>query len=208
MIDLEEIKIYLPHYLSADSQKELFQELKSFPNNIDHRVYSNYSDDDELIYQGDGYKEMLMVNLPSAEIRNWPAMVISNTCDLDLANRRISDIRVLYAPIMDLDKYKRMLLVKAKYSVVKIYEHIGSIRNQHISHIFYLPKGQGLNYEGIVFLDRIINCSRNTIDKSFIKSNRLFMLSNYGLYLFLVKLSINFTRIREGIDRQRVHEKN
>lgn len=201
MIPFEEIKIYLPQYLSNESQKSLFQELKQFPDNIDHRVYTRGIPDDELIYQGDGFSDMLMVNLPSTDSGRRPAMVLSNTCDLDLSNKRMVDIRIVYAPILNLDKYKRMLLVKGYFSIKKIYEHIDTIRKQHISHIFYLPTGQGLRYEGIVFLDRINNYPRSIISNDFIKENKLFMLSNYGFYLFLIKLSINFTRIREGVDR-------
>lgn len=201
MISFDEIKTYLPHYLSADSQRELFSELKQFPKNIDYRMYSKFIPEDNIIYQGDGFKEMLMVNLPSPILGRLPAMILSNTCDLYLSNERLSEIRILYAPIFNLDKYKRMLLVKPLFDVKKINEHIDSIRKQRISHIFYLPKGQGLNYEGIVFFDRINNYPRSDIDNDFIKEKRLFMLSNYGLYLFLIKLSINFSRIREGIDR-------
>lgn len=34
-----------------------------------------------------------------------------------------------------------------------------------------------------------------------IKQKKIFTLSNYGFYMFLVKLSIHFTRVREGVDR-------
>lgn len=41
MIPFEEIKKYLPQYLSVPSQENLFEELKSFPDNIDQRFYSD-----------------------------------------------------------------------------------------------------------------------------------------------------------------------
>ena len=42
MINIEDIKIYLPKYLSAESNKELFDGLKDFPENIDDRLDSIY----------------------------------------------------------------------------------------------------------------------------------------------------------------------
>jgi hypothetical protein len=38
MISLEEIRKYLPKYLSADAQEDLFAELKTFPENMDQRL--------------------------------------------------------------------------------------------------------------------------------------------------------------------------
>ena len=197
----EEVKTYLPQYLTNDSQKELFSELKQFPSNLDQRFYTKHPPISDIIYQGDGFSEMLMISLPSTETGCFPAMILSNTCDLDVSNKRMQDVRILYAPIIKLDKYKRMLLTKAYYSINRVYEHLDAIRKQRISHIFYLPIGQYLKYEGIVLLDRINNCPRSSINSDFILKKRLFMLSNYGFYLFLVKLSINFSRIREGVDR-------
>ena len=201
MISFEKVKTYLPQYLSNDSQKELFKELKQFPYNLDHRFYTKYPPKSDIIYQGDGFSGMLMVSLPSTKTGHLPAIILSNTCDLEVSNTRIQDIRILYAPIIKLDNYKRMLLTKAYYNINRVYEHLETIRKQRISHIFYLPKGQLLDYEGIALLDRINNFPRSSITNNFIKRKRLFMLSNYGFYLFLIKLSINFSRIREGVDR-------
>jgi len=201
MISIDEVKKYLPQYLSAASQKELYSELRSFPENIDKRLYSNSHLDQSHIYQGDGIKDLLFVNLPEQEFGRRPGVILSNTCDLDISNRRFKDIRVLYAPILKLESYKKMLLTKLHSETKKIHQHIDAIRNQYISDIFYLPCGQGLDYEGMVTLDRVNNCSRNAVSGEFIEKNRLFSLSNYGFYLFLLKISIHLTRVREGVDR-------
>jgi hypothetical protein len=64
MIPFEEIKKYLPQYLSDSSQENLFEELKNFPDNIDQRFYSELLTRDKMVYQGDGLVGMLVVNLP------------------------------------------------------------------------------------------------------------------------------------------------
>lgn len=79
--------------------------------------------------------------------------------------------------------------------------HINSLKKQLVTQILYLPKGYGLKYDGIVFLDRINNISHRDIDRLKLNEKRLFTLSDYGLYLFLLKLSIHFTRIQEKVDR-------
>ncbi len=42
MISVEDIQIYLPKYLSPDSEKSLFKELKQFPENIDDRMGGHF----------------------------------------------------------------------------------------------------------------------------------------------------------------------
>ena len=200
MIPFEEIKRYLPQYLSGESQGELFDELKSFPDNIDQRVYTSYASS-ETIYQGDGFNGLLIINFPSPEIKHAPALILSNTCDIHPENKRLISVRIVYAPIISYDSYKKMLLVKAKTRIKKIYDHLDAIKKQYVSNIFYLPEGKGLKYNAIVFFDRLNNCPAKTISKEMIENQRLFTFSNYGFYLFLIKISIHFTRIREGIDR-------
>ena len=51
MTDFEEIKKYLPKYLSEESTKTLFEDLKAFPDNINNRFYSNVLDDELTIFR-------------------------------------------------------------------------------------------------------------------------------------------------------------
>ena len=62
MITEDELKKYLPKYLSEENYNNLLTELKSFPYNIDNRMYT-YSLDNNIIYQGDGIKEMPIIDL-------------------------------------------------------------------------------------------------------------------------------------------------
>ena len=53
-----DLKKYLPKYLSEENYKTLLAELKSFPYNIDGRMYTSMLDKN-VIFQGDGLKKCL-----------------------------------------------------------------------------------------------------------------------------------------------------
>jgi hypothetical protein len=205
MISVEEIQKYLPQYLSAPSLEALFEDLKKFPDNLDKRLYSKNLPNSEIIYQGDGLSGMLVSNLPDMEWREMPTMVLSNTCDINPENKRYFPSRIVYAPILKLEKYSQMLVAEfvetGKKQMDDINAHIAHIRRQQITQIVYLPKSGGLTEDSIVFLDRLNNCPADFFEVAQIKAKKLFSLSNYGLYMFLIKLSIHFTRIQERVDR-------
>lgn len=198
MIALEDIKKYLPQYLSDSSKNSLFEDLKHFPDNCDN-LYSNKIWEKKIVFQGDGLAELPMINLPSIEVRNENGIVLSNTCDIDPMNDRKIEPRMVYAPILNLTKYENMLKQKG-VPEQELLDHIRSIKKQRISHFLYLPKGQNLKDDSIALLDRLNNF-RIIGDQKTISNIKLFSLSNYGFYVFLIKLSIHFMRIREDFDR-------
>jgi len=208
-LTLTEIKNFLPKYLSPKSRDNLFDELKKYPDNIDKRFYSRNVETDNL-YQGDGIRDLLIIKLPDEKIEKAPSIILSNSCSISEDNGRLFDVMVNYAPILNLKKYEGMLRKDAdelcddrkNKQNKKIDQHILEIKKQRVSQIFYLPKGMGLEYEGIVILDRICSCENKSIDRNNLNKKRLFSLSNYGLYLFIFKLSVFLTRIQEGIDRR------
>lgn len=201
-MDFDEIKIYLPKYLSADSEKKLFSELKSYPNNIDQRIYTSYLKEKKIIFQGDGLKDLLIVNLPNTEIKKAPSIVLSNTCDIDSNNIRNFPSQIIYAPIVTIKKYRTSILENSSKTKEQILAHIDAIKKQHITQIFYLPKLEGVIEESIVFLDRVFNISNNFVDRNNLGNSRMFTLSDYGIYLFLFKLSIHFARIQDKVERR------
>ena len=195
------LKIYLPKFLSAESDKILFEELNDFPDNIDSRLYTSALQDSNIIFQGDGLKDLLIINLPDENIQKRNSLVISNTCDIDPNNKRLFPSQVVYAPILSLAKYKNMLLSKSSKTKQQIESHIETIKKQKVTQIFYLPSLNDRIDESIVFLDRVNNCSVKSIVKVDIKQDRIFTLSNYGAYIFILKLSIHYTRIQDKVDR-------
>lgn len=205
MISMEEVEKYLPQYLSGPATASLFSELKQFPENIDKRIYTDKLKNDPSIYQGDGLRDLLYVNLPELKANPILGMIFSNTCDVSEENKRLFDSRLAFAPIFNLEKYKNALIKKyvdpGKKQLTSIVSHIDDIKKQNISHIFYLPKCGSLEDDSFVFLDRINNLPASYFDANKIKDNRAFSLSDYGFYIFLFKLSVHFTRVRENVQR-------
>ncbi len=201
MMDLaDKIQLYLPQYLSAESQKIMKEELARFPmDGTKDSVYTCALDKADYLLQGDGIKGMPYIKFPDMKIADVPALLLSNTCDMATDNKRMYGSRVIYAPILNLEKFEAKL--KKEFGRDRAASLIHDIRKQHISQILYLPKGGKLDYEGIVFFDHAISIplEKEIVYKSC--ENRLFTFSNFGFYLFLLKLSIHFTRIQERVDR-------
>lgn len=197
----ESIKKFLPKYLSPSDQSKLLKCLEDFPNNLNYRFYTNSLKDEKVIFQGDGILNLPITNLPQSDIKKTKCIISSNTCDIATENQRtFFEPRLSYSAIVDLAKYKSFL-VKKGIAKKKVNTHINAIRRQKITQIFYLPKSSKIN-ESIVFLDRINNCSIKVIKSENISSERIFTLSDYGFYIFLLKLSISFTRIAEKVNRK------
>jgi len=57
-----ELKIYLPKFLSAESQKELYNEIKEFVNkSLQNRYYTSKLAEFPTIFQGDGLFSICLV---------------------------------------------------------------------------------------------------------------------------------------------------
>lgn len=200
MIIEDAIRLFLPKYLSESEQEKLQKEIRGFPNNIDSRFYTDYLKDQLIIFQGDGIKGLKISNLPSENFLSAKCIITSNTCDIDSSNERFFESRLTYCPILSYKKYIKNLENK-NISPNKLSNHTSAIKKQMISQILYLPANGSLE-ESIVFLDRTNNCNLTQINSEYVIENRMFTLSNYGFYMFLLKLSISFTRIRENINRK------
>jgi hypothetical protein len=198
----EDFKTYLPKYLSSAAQKNLFAELDQFPGNIDSRLYSFALHNEPTLYQGDGLATLWVADLPDQIIRTSRVMVISNSCDIARDNKRLLGPRLLYCPIISFPKYEKLLQdqknLPLEFTPVG---HLDAIRKQKNSSMFYLPKNDLLGEEAIALLDRINNCDAQSVDLNSLLKSRLFTLSDYGFYLFLFKISLHLTRIREGVAR-------
>ncbi len=201
MVSVEEVRKYLPQYLSDESSDTLFDALKDFPDNIDQRLYTSYLTDKEILFQGDCVKCMPLMSYAENKMLEVPAMIISNTCDNFHDNQRSLEPNVIYAPIIKISKIIS-LLEKQSIDEDKIKSIVSTIRKQRTSQIFYLPEGLGITEESVVLLDNVSSCE-NFYDADIVESQRFCSLSNYGFYLLLFKLSLHFTRIREKVDRDK-----
>lgn len=200
-----DIKNYLPKYLSAEATAKLFAELDQFPKNIDDRLYSRKVGKEQDIFQGDGLDSLWVVNLPDQKVGKARVMVLSNTCDISRGNKRILPPSINYCPIVSLSKFRRVMEEGGKkFGAGQVENFISDIKGQRVSTIFFLPKNAKLGEDSIALLDRFTHCDSRHCNIDQLIVNRLFSLSNYGFYLFLFKLSIHLTRIREETDRDAV----
>ena len=198
----EELRIYLPKYLSGGAQTRLFEELSQFPDNIDGRLYTTRLRDELNLFQGDGLASLWVADLPNERIGKARVMVLSNTCDVAPGNRNLVGPRLLYCPIVSVSKLAALLTAVANRAAgFDLNGYLNTVRRQEISSMFYLPKNELLGEEGVALLDRINNCDAQAINLEELLRSRLFTLSDYGFYLFLFKLSLHLTRIREGVAR-------
>ncbi len=200
---LDDIKIYLPKYLSSEQQEKLFEQLSSFPENIDSRFYTSFLKDELVLFQGDGFKE---VPYPDFENKRFPMVkgfLISNTCDSHSGNPRMFAPFLSFAPIFSLQKWQEKLL--AKFPAESVQSHLDSIRRQRVSQFFYLPSGNGAD-EMFVRFDCAFSIQASEGLEKKLLSERVFTLSNYGFYLLLLKIGIHLTRVQERVDRDSKRE--
>lgn len=197
----DEIQIYLPKYLSAENYETLIKELDDFPGNIDNRMYTTIAEEN-LICQGDVISGLPCVDIDRLDqgIKNKDCIVLSNTCDIDINNKRMFKSRLMYAPLIELEKYRAVLLAHNAGTEQQIGNHIKSIKEQHVSQILYLPESARFK-ESIVFLDRTFNIDSRNIDRMTLKDRRLVSLSDYGFYMLLFKISVHFCRLQEKVER-------
>jgi hypothetical protein len=204
-MNFEEIKLYLPKFLSAEAERELLHEMRNFiSGTLKNRYYSSFLEKNPIIYQGDGFFNLPLYDYDENKIKHTKSVVLSNTCDVDMENPRKFPIFITHCPLINLSKYKAHL-ERSSITNEQIESHITSIKNQEVTQMFYLPKNQILEDDSIALLDRSFSSPNNLIDRNNLQSNRIFSLSDFGAYLFILKLSIHFTRIQDKVERGATH---
>lgn len=140
-----ELKIYLPKFLSAESEKNLYDEIRGFINNsLKNRYYTSNLSNQSIVFQGDGIFDLPFYNNSDGLVKSVNCMVISNTCDIDISNKRSLPTHISYCPIIMLSKYKDILIKNSSKTQEQIDDHISAIRRQEVTQMFYLPKNNKL----------------------------------------------------------------
>jgi len=204
VISVEEIRNFLPGYLSQGSENAFLDEIKHFLKAESRPFYTNALAHHPVLFQGDGLEGLLVVSLPDPKTGPGSGMLLSNTCDVDPSNKRLFASWLTYAPIFRLDPYLAALRdgeFGPPVDAGLVRDHESKIRQQLITQIFYLPEGGRLPADCLVFMDRLISMPSETVNRDDVPKNRLFTLSDFGAWLFALKLSIHFTRIRDKVDR-------
>lgn len=194
----EEIEKQIPFYLTQDQKIYLTKELKNFPNI--NSPYCTYSQNMmEEIYQGDGWAGLYIFEFESGQKKQVQGILYSNTCDICQENSRLRKQKIMFAPIIKLDNYIK-LLKHSGITIERINDQIKAIRNQEITNIFYIPKCGNLTDDFIVLLDDIHSIPYNSFIEK-IDKKKIFTLTQTGFYIFLLKLSVHFCRFHENIFR-------
>jgi hypothetical protein len=195
-LDLEQVAVLLPHYLSAQEKGALFEELKRFPSKIAFYDVTDRHGHDLL--QGDGWRGFVAIDFDTVEKKAVSGLIISNSCDIDAANKRDLVPNILFAPIIKLARFAQALREGGKDDQY-VENKLAAIRLQHVTSILYLPRLEGVCEESLVYLDDI---QRHPLSH-FAAADRtkLFTLTQAAFYVFIIKMSIHFTRIQEGVHR-------
>lgn len=192
----EQIKLFLPKYLTPTEQRQLFKELSDFPNRTD--IYLPAGSVTEQLLQGDGWQGFIAIRFADLARREVSGIILSNSCDIDPGNRRATPPSILFAPLISLPRYRELLL-RSGQTPAQTGDTMSAIRSQKATSIFYLPNAPYGPAESIALLDDIhAHPLEDFLNRD---RTRLFRLNLYGFYIFLVKLSIHFSRFQEGVKR-------
>ena len=148
----EQIKLFLPKYLTPEKTAELFFELSKFPDNMSFYL-GNPAWKDELL-QGDGWHGFIAINFDSGERKSVAGMVISNSCDIYPGNVRDLPVNVLFSPLIEVSKLVERLQASGKQPG-PISDMMAGVRKQRVTQMFYLPECPGTWPESVILLDNI-----------------------------------------------------
>lgn len=197
-MDFDDYSRSLPAYLAPTEKIKLFDEIKKFKKSkSDTSFYlagNTYPDD---ILQGDAWQAIDYIDPVSGSSKSVKGLVISNSCDSSEENKRDFPLNIIFTPLIELGKY--INLIESSYGKERAVNVKNKIIEQKISQIMYLPPSAGIPVETIALLDNMISVPYRVIKNSTTK--KIHCLSQFGFYLFVIKLSIHFTRFNEGISR-------
>ena len=192
----EQVSLFLPKYLTPTQKQELYSEMLRFPGTT--QFYLHRPDLRDQLLQGDGWQGFIAINFHTGQRKVVSGVILSNSCDVSTDNCRRLPVNILFAPLVSLSQYEKLLLVSGK-TPAQVDSQFNEIRNQKVTSVFYLPRLSEVIKESIILLDDIH--MHPLSDFLEVSHEPLFQLNQFAFYLFLIKLSIHFCRFQEGIQR-------
>lgn len=192
-LSADTLQTQIPYYLTQEAKDNLVKALNQFPYIT---YYTSLYPNDVL--QGDGWPGLGVISYETGEHKFVKGIILSNSCDVDIANKRDIPAKLIFAPIIKLANYVK-LIETANVPKPNIDDKIRTIREQDVTTLFYLPKQDGLDDEYIALLDDIHTIPLSTFNSK--DQKKLFTLSQVGFYLFVFKLSLHFCRFHENVNR-------
>lgn len=211
----DNFELLLPNYLTSEDKSRLKDSLAQFtiqrerdnPNseldysNFITRQDCTYFKQSDLVYQ---------IRYPHLNEENFEfekfyttAIVLSNTCDISDQNAHsLNKKQCVLAPIIELSKYIESLREIDSFSDDRLASFLNELKLQRITNIFYISDNGGEEY--IALLDKIFWFPTEELNSYVqdISENKVFSLTHFGYYLFLLKLTFHFSRFPEALDRE------
>ena len=192
----DSLEKHVPYYLTQDQKANLVGALRAFPEKTNY--YASFPESG--ILQGDCFNGVPISRFGSGDVAAVDCVILSNTCDVDPSNKRPYPARIVVAPLIPLEGFRKLLESKSVASN-QIESQIDAIKNQAITNVFYLPKGGELLSDRIARFDECYSLPMTVFTNAIESARRLASLSQIGFYLLTFKLSIHFCRMHEGIQR-------
>ena len=194
VIDWNSIEDHIPYYLTQEQKKGLVEALSDFNQKSVNFYIDKYPTE---MFQGDGWSGLEVVDFNSGQRKQINGIIMSNTCDISPDNRREMPVKVIFAPIININSFAK-LLRKAQLEEKRIVRKLQAIREQRVTTMFCLPKRAG-GEEYVALLDDIHTIPIRCLNHNACK--KLFTLSMVGFYIFLFKISVHFCRFHENVNR-------
>jgi hypothetical protein len=204
---LDELSKILPIELTDQKKGRLKDGLKQFmeENRLKDKFYTEFylTTNNSFFLQGDLIKELRFpvfnVESKSYEKLYYDALLISNTCDIDNANKRNIPKKAILAKLIPFNIFIESL---HELEVENASTILTQVKNQQYSNLFYLPENKNQE-DYIAYFDdlSIIDVEELSILKEDLKLNRIESLDYFGYYLLVFKLSFHFCRLPEETQR-------
>jgi len=203
----------LPGYLTKEEKGRLRFALEQFSKGKSgEKLEIDYSDfflnnQPQFLLQGD-----LVHSVPfpfwnersqNFETDQTLGILISNSCDVAQENTRLSAKHAVFAPIIPVFEYAKDLIEQGE-NAQKVDSIIVQLKQQIFTNLIYVPHPDNTKEGFLAFLDKAFHVAPSVVKKlcDNLESERYITLSNFGSYLFIVKLSFHFCRVPEEIERK------
>lgn len=130
------------------------------------------------------------------------ALILSNTCDIsDENNHTLNKKQCILAPIIKLSLLIEELSSNENISDEQLASFQQELKLQRITNLFYICDNGGDEY--IAMLDKLFWFPTEELNEYLenISENKIFSLSMFGYYLYLLKISFHFCRFPESMER-------
>lgn len=217
--DVTEVARLFPAFLSATEKTRITEGLSQFAESIatTPKLYTDFyaTGVPNYLLQGDLLPQIrLPIWQPSTGLfakGNIDALLIANTCDVDvIGNSRNVAKEISFVPLVPLSNFLTNLERKLHSQHlppatvrVKLQSIEKELRNQLLTNVFYLPASPSGLPEQVALLDRPFwfpSSELVSIGPALL-TNRMATLSQWGYYLFILKLSYHLCRLPEERDR-------